>query len=32
MIRNFPLPIEKGAEIEVKIKNEKLILKRVEQI
>jgi len=28
----FPLPIEKGAEIEVEIKNEKLILKRVEQI
>lgn len=28
----FPLPIEKGAEIEVEIENEKLILKRVEQI
>jgi hypothetical protein len=28
----FPLPIEKGAEIEVEIENQKLILKRVEQI
>jgi len=28
----FPLPIEKGAEIVVEIENEKLILKRVEQI
>ena len=28
----FPLPIEKGAEIDVEIENEKLILKRVEQI
>ncbi len=28
----FPLPIEKGAEIEVEIENEKLIFKRVEQI
>ena len=28
----FPLPLEKGAEIDVLIENEKLILKRVEQI
>ncbi len=28
----FPLPIEKGAEIDVEIENQKLILKRVEQI
>jgi hypothetical protein len=28
----FPLPIVKGAEIEVEIENEKLIIKRVEQI
>jgi len=28
----FPLPIEKGAEIDVEIENEKLILKRVKQI
>ncbi len=28
----FPLPLEKGAEIDVKIENERLILKRVAQI
>ncbi|HWQ95756.1 MAG TPA: hypothetical protein VN368_00135 [Candidatus Methylomirabilis sp.] len=28
----FPLPLEKGAEIDVVIENEKIILKRVEQI
>jgi hypothetical protein len=28
----FPLPLEKGAEIDVKIDNEKVILKKVEQI
>ncbi len=28
----FPLPLEKGAEIDVIIENEKLILKKVEQI
>lgn len=28
----FPLPLEKGTEIDVKIENEKVILKRVEQI
>ena len=28
----FPLPLEKGAEIDVVIENEKLIMKRVEQI
>lgn len=28
----FPLPIEKGAEINVEIDNEKIILRRVSQI
>ncbi len=28
----FPLPLEKGAEVDVKIENERLVLKRVEQI
>ncbi|MDO8727645.1 MAG: hypothetical protein Q7J35_16395 [Candidatus Methanoperedens sp.] len=28
----FPLPIEKGAEIEVEIENEKVILKKMQQI
>lgn len=28
----FPLPLEKGTEIDVEIENEKLMLKRVRQI
>lgn len=28
----FPLPIEKGTEVDVEIENEKLVLKRVIQI
>ncbi len=28
----FPLPVEKGAEIDVEIENEKIILKRMEPI
>ncbi len=28
----FPLPLEKGAEVDVKIENERLVLKRVDQI
>ncbi len=28
----FPLPLEKGAEIDVEIENEKIILKRMEPI
>ncbi len=28
----FPLPLEKGAEIDVKVENDKVILKRVMQI
>ncbi len=31
-ITQFPLPIEKGAEINVEIDNEKIILRRVSQI
>jgi len=28
----FPLPLEKGAEINVEIDNDKVVLKRIEQI
>jgi len=28
----FPLPLEKGAIIDVKIENDKVVLKRIEQI
>ena len=28
----FPLPIEKGTDVDVKIENEKIILKRIGQI